>query len=757
MVVEVDDGNHSDMKKTDQDIMTDATISASSNNNNNKDEKIDEEPKPASEDDEKDDAVMKDNDDDTDEKTSKEEDSNNKKEDTINDGKSPEENAAEEKKKDEAEKQRIEELKKKYANWPLRDIKEPHENDVMYGRGGGTNHHPGNKRYRKMVEDRKLEYVNSKRLDKPLVALEIIRIWRGQLPPGRFLKLDEKTGLWHDVGDKKAREKTSQALREKAPLLRKQQEEENDEDDDNSEEEDGKTTRFAEGTKGEASTDKVKKAILARDHSLGREYLETGEAVSLEGFSWQDPFKAGKQVTSLPAKIHPPPQTLGQAVPGHVPAGRNSSSGSLGMAPPFHQTSMGGPPPPPPPPPDYYGRIGSGGQRREFSNSSLGSWGYPYPPPPIGVAGMHQRSGSWTHPIPPSVPHHGSHHQRSGSWGTGREHSLSFNPLIGASVSRPADQGAFGSGYWGEQISPTAAVAIIPPPPPPPGAYGGLPYLSGGSTGGAVPPGPYRNPSPSNSATPSPPYNVDMSIARSWSGGDVQPNWSNEPPPGPPSYDGPPRPVPSGDHNPQQSQQQQLLYAYNGPEQNGLIPRPTMVKRDTSNQNETYETKPSIKRAALNRDQSATSNRLKQEFMPDYFNREMETLQETTEQIRLSPGPEMRDQPRPKPLGDSGRVTTMDAIADELMARPAPLLADSRVSTIDALDLDLDASDSVLNADDFDKLKGERRNSVPRPAALGPDNRLTTQEFLDIVTSPIGVDDDKSGDDDDEDPLPFER
>lgn len=79
-----------------------------------------------------------------------------------------------------------------------------------------------------MVEDRKINYVNSKRLDKPLVALEIIREWRGQDPPGRFLKLDERTGLWHDVGDKKAREKTSQALREKAPLIRKQLEEEND-------------------------------------------------------------------------------------------------------------------------------------------------------------------------------------------------------------------------------------------------------------------------------------------------------------------------------------------------------------------------------------------------------------------------------------------------------------------------------------------------------------------------------------------------
>jgi hypothetical protein len=97
---------------------------------------------------------------------------------------------------------------------------------------GGTNHHPGNKRYRKMVEDRKVHYIHSKRLDKPLVALEIIRTWRSQDPPGRFLRADDKTGLWTDVGDKKAREKTSQALREKAPTIRKQEEDHNKGSDD---------------------------------------------------------------------------------------------------------------------------------------------------------------------------------------------------------------------------------------------------------------------------------------------------------------------------------------------------------------------------------------------------------------------------------------------------------------------------------------------------------------------------------------------
>ena len=87
----------------------------------------------------------------------------------------------------------------KYKSWPLKNIKDPSPNDVLYGRGGGTNHHPGNKRYRKWVEDRKVEYVNSKRLEKPIVALEVVKKWREQSPPGRFLKVDDKTGLWNDV------------------------------------------------------------------------------------------------------------------------------------------------------------------------------------------------------------------------------------------------------------------------------------------------------------------------------------------------------------------------------------------------------------------------------------------------------------------------------------------------------------------------------------------------------------------------------
>ena len=57
----------------------------------------------------------------------------------------------------------------------------------------------------------------SKRRDKPLIASKIVRLVRHA--GGRFLRKD-KSNVWRDVGNTKAREKTSQALREGAPDLR---------------------------------------------------------------------------------------------------------------------------------------------------------------------------------------------------------------------------------------------------------------------------------------------------------------------------------------------------------------------------------------------------------------------------------------------------------------------------------------------------------------------------------------------------------
>jgi hypothetical protein len=44
--------------------------------------------------------------------------------------------ASEEEKVKQEEKEETAEDLEKYKDWPLRDIKEPHDNDVLYGRGG---------------------------------------------------------------------------------------------------------------------------------------------------------------------------------------------------------------------------------------------------------------------------------------------------------------------------------------------------------------------------------------------------------------------------------------------------------------------------------------------------------------------------------------------------------------------------------------------------------------------------------------------
>ena len=87
--------------------------------------------------------------------------------------------------------------------------------DILCGRGGLTNHHKGNKRFRDIVALHRPDYVRAPKIQKPSVARVIVRAIRNGDPPGRFLKKDEKTGRWYEIGDKKAAEKTSQALREK--------------------------------------------------------------------------------------------------------------------------------------------------------------------------------------------------------------------------------------------------------------------------------------------------------------------------------------------------------------------------------------------------------------------------------------------------------------------------------------------------------------------------------------------------------------
>jgi len=64
--------------------------------------------------------------------------------------------------------------------------------------------------------------VTCKTKDKIKISRGIVSAIRGQDPPGHFLEQDSVTGLWNDIGNKRAVEKTSQALREgQADILRK--------------------------------------------------------------------------------------------------------------------------------------------------------------------------------------------------------------------------------------------------------------------------------------------------------------------------------------------------------------------------------------------------------------------------------------------------------------------------------------------------------------------------------------------------------
>jgi len=65
-------------------------------------------------------------------------------------------------------------------------------------------------------------YVSSTKREKMGISRSIVQAVRSLDPPGRFLDKDTVTGLWHDIGHKKAVEKTSQALRDGAAMLRKQ-------------------------------------------------------------------------------------------------------------------------------------------------------------------------------------------------------------------------------------------------------------------------------------------------------------------------------------------------------------------------------------------------------------------------------------------------------------------------------------------------------------------------------------------------------
>jgi uncharacterized protein (DUF1330 family) len=86
----------------------------------------------------------------------------------------------------------------------------PH--DVLCGRGGATNNHEGNRRFRSIVVEHQTEYLTARKMEKAVIARQIVEAVHNN--GGRYLKRSKTADTWVEVPLKQATAKTSQALRE---------------------------------------------------------------------------------------------------------------------------------------------------------------------------------------------------------------------------------------------------------------------------------------------------------------------------------------------------------------------------------------------------------------------------------------------------------------------------------------------------------------------------------------------------------------
>jgi len=87
------------------------------------------------------------------------------------------------------------------------------DRDVLLGRGGRSNHHKGNIKYREQAGRLREDYRSSQKDTKTDLAQMLVD-WVEKNQGGRFLKLDPENDKWYIVTNLAARKKSSQALRE---------------------------------------------------------------------------------------------------------------------------------------------------------------------------------------------------------------------------------------------------------------------------------------------------------------------------------------------------------------------------------------------------------------------------------------------------------------------------------------------------------------------------------------------------------------
>jgi hypothetical protein len=67
-------------------------------------------------------------------------------------------------------------------------VPDPTDYDVLFGRGGMTNSHPGNRRFRDVIALHRPDYIRAIKMDKPGVARKIVQAIRTGIPPGRYVR-----------------------------------------------------------------------------------------------------------------------------------------------------------------------------------------------------------------------------------------------------------------------------------------------------------------------------------------------------------------------------------------------------------------------------------------------------------------------------------------------------------------------------------------------------------------------------------------
>jgi len=618
--------------------------------------------------------------------------------------------------------------------WPLQGIEEPHENDVLCGRGGGTNNHLGNKRYRDLVKENYPSYAMAARTDKGPIVAAMVHSWRTtQDPPGRFLKkiVDNQ---WEDIGDKIAKEKTSQLFREiKAQGMKLKKnasgDEERSDDSLSGEKVGAEPTKIAfgeqKGTIDESEPNlPPKQPVLRFVHSLGESSLEPGENFSLHDFEWNEdldplrlsyvPFQAGDLSSSDTVLSDYDIVVPGSSAGSEEDAIEGSQSWRSGHADSPTQDD---------------GRM-----------VALPPMGPPQAIPPLQAEGAYG-SGSYHHDPRPSVP----------LTALNEAHSLGRFNLPGAYILSQADPFESRRSMTWKPISMSSSTLMTTDER---GKYRSC-HLSlklgaiqpsimtshGGFASGSSAPLDIVSSVQGNCQVSSGIHRTKMikcstdsflrkvsdvdpvtmmqlqllgsSVANASDSYALHSSWSGEVPP----------PL------------NQLKSVNSQHENESLLSRPDMVKRITSNQNEDETSKlgfasGSVKRAALNRDASARSNALKAQYNNDaprpgilekgqVSTEAIDFLRDSLQQSRLN----IDEHPKPFTIDD--RTDTDSVALSALTAgKPASLSSIDRRTTIEAIEYDL-GFDMDFNHNDDD-------NAVwpYRPSALSREDRMSTAEYF---------------------------